>query len=84
MHIKTDQTHTIPFSGGHAQFLQYVFSGFIEVGGVSPCVHMGVHVSVYLSVCVSVVFLYVCIVHVCVHMCTEKAHPCMCMWWPFC
>ena len=54
--------------------------GFIEVGGVSPCVCMGVHVSVYLSVCVSVVFLFVCSVWV--HMSTEKAHPCM--WWPFC
>ena len=41
VHIKTDQAHTIPISGGHAQFLQYVFSGFIEVGGVSPCVRMG-------------------------------------------
>ena len=62
--------------------LQNIFSGFIEVGGVSPCVRMGVHVSVYLSVCVSVVFLFVCSVWV--HLCIEKAHPCMCMWWPFC
>ena len=74
MHIKTDQAHTIPFSGGHAQFLQYVFSGFIEVGGVSPCVRMGVHVSVYLSVCVSVVFLFVC--SVCVLK--RLIHACAC------
>ena len=78
VHMITDQAHTIPFSGGHAQFLQYVFSGFIEVGGVSPCVRKGVHVSVYLSVCVSVVFLFVCIV--CVYICVLKRliHACAC------
>ena len=54
--------------------IKYVFSGFIEVGGVSPCVRMGVHVSVYLSVCVSVVFLFVC--SVCVLK--RLIHACAC------
>ena len=65
--MKTDQAHTIPFSGGHAQFFQMSWWNLFVWVCVYTCLCD--------CLCVSVVFLFVC--SVCVHMCTESLiHAC--------